>query len=160
MKAHHLIVDGYNLLHHDPGLQDLAGDQLMVEREKLIVRLSAVVGLVAERITVVFDGRDLPGDGPEREPSAVEVIFSPASQTADTVIERLAHRSAHPPGLLVVTSDRAERDTVSAAGGHTMNGTDFLELLDRTEAGLKRQAAATQRRVPVPRLGDFFPKSE
>ncbi|MCX6996157.1 MAG: NYN domain-containing protein [Kiritimatiellaeota bacterium] len=158
MKAQHVIVDGYNLLHHEPGSKGLATSQLMVEREKLIVRLSAVVGLLAERITVVFDGQDLPGEPPERELSAVEVIFSPVNQTADTVIERMAHRSAQPAGLLVVSSDHAERNTVSAIGVRTTSCTDFLELLRRTEAGLQRQATATHRRVPAPRLGDFFPK--
>lgn len=158
MQPQWLLVDGYSLLFHEPGRQPAGRGQLMVAREKLLIRLSAVVGLLAERITVVFDGRTLPGEPPEQEPAAVEVIFSPVDQTADTVIERLAHRSARPDSLLVITSDRAERTTVGAAGVRTMGCTDFLDLLRRTEAGLHRQTAAAQRRAPAPSLGDFFPK--
>ena len=158
MKPQHVIVDGYSLLYHEPRLKHPAAGQLQSAREQLIARLNAVAGLLADRITVVFDGRDLPGDQPEREPSVVEVIFSPAHQTADTMIERLAHHSVNPAGLLVITSDRAERDTVGAAGAHTMGCTEFLELLVQTEAELRRRAAAMHQRVPAPTLGDFFPK--
>ena len=159
MKAQRVIVDGYSLLYHEPRLKHPSAGQLQTAREQLIARLTAVAGLLADRITVVFDGRDLPGDQPEKAPSVVEVIFSPEHQTADTVIERLAHHSANPAGLLVITSDRAERDTVGAAGGQTMGCSEFLEVLARTEAELRRKEAAMHQRVPAPTLGDFFPKN-
>ena len=58
----------------------------------------------------------------------------------------------------MITSDRAERDTVGAAGARTMGGSEFLELLARTEAELRRRAAASRRRGPAATLGDFFPE--
>jgi len=75
------------------------------------------------RVTIVFDGN---GDGVSSEDVArsedVEVVFSPASMTADDVIEQLV--GAAPGGadqILVATGDRRERSTVEALGAETVS---------------------------------------
>jgi len=74
------------------------------------------------------------------------------------VIERLAHAAPRPEEILVVTSDRAERDTVDAAGALTLGCTDFLHALTTAENTLRRTASGLKHQAPHSVLGDFFPK--
>jgi len=141
-----LIIDGYNLIHRTgaPSLRgvgvphDLAGN-----RRHLIQLLEKTVGLLAERITVVFDGRSggaghSSGDGhssdmpDEQESPVVEVLFSPRDKTADTVIEQLVFQAGPSGGIVVVTSDRLERETAEGAGAETMACSVFLDQLKET----------------------------
>ncbi len=50
-------------------------------------------------------------------PSSVEVLFCSVDMTADAYIERTVGALSHPDRVLVVTSDRAERETVMGGGG-------------------------------------------
>ena len=189
-----LIIDGYNLIHrtgdrqpgsHQPGNcrdgaptlrlggrvreggvpRDLAG-----KRRRLIQLLEKTVGILAERITVVFDGRSggdghssgdgHSGGGPDKqESSVVEVLFSPRDKTADTVIEQLVFqagpmgKSATAGGIVVVTSDRLERETTEGAGAETMACSVFLDQLNETlariEQNLRARAAAQHPATPL-----------
>ena len=172
-----LIIDGYNLIHRtgapilrEAGLpHDLAG-----KRRRLIQLLEKTVGILAERITVVFDGRSggdgHSGDGPdEQESLVVEVLFSPGDKTADTVIEQLVFQAGTAGSsvcnavrstagrVVVVTSDRLERETTEAAGAETMACSVFLDQLNETLARIEqnlRSIGATQH--PTTPLGNPF----
>ena len=152
-----LIIDGNNLLYHDAELTRVASSDFEQARRRLAQKLDELAGsLNYDRVIVVFDGR---GAAVQAQPHSkfVEVLFSPANLTADSVIERLAHDAPDPSRITVVTSDRGERDTVEAAGGSTMSCSNFLELLERR----RREVAQTIRHFRQPgaggRLGDFFP---
>ena len=133
--------------------RDLAG-----KRRRLIQLLEKTVGILAERITVVFDGRSggdghssgdgHSGDGPdEQESLVVEVLFSPRDKTADTVIEQLVFQTGPVGRVVVVTSDRLERETTEAAGAETMACSVFLDQLNETLARIEqalRSRGATQ----------------
>ena len=151
MRARWIIIDGYSLMHRQgrPG-------NLMTARQQLVRKLEEVAGRLAERITVVFDGTGL-GGGEGYEASAIEIVFSPSDKTADTVIERMAHEVPDPAGILVVTSDRLERETAGAAGADTMSSGDFLDWCERTRSELSRQAGARRGKNFGSKLGDFFP---
>jgi len=172
-----LIIDGYNLIYrsgdHWSG-NYLSGaatprevgvpHDLAAKRRRLIQLMDKTVGILAERITVVFDGRSggdgHSGEGPnEQESSVVEVLFSPRDKTADTVIEQLVFQ-AGPAGkpatagrVVVVTSDRLERETTEAAGAETMACSVFLdqlkEALDRIEQDLRSRSAAHHPATPL-----------
>ena len=156
MKARRLLIDGYSLVHRDPRLT--SASSLMNIRRRLVQRLEGLLGEAADHITVVFDGRD--HFTPDREDAAsqVEIVFSPGHQTADTVIERMVQQSPRPDDILVVTSDRLERETVMAAGAHTMSCGEFLEWSENCERGMARRAAGARQSAPRATLGDFFPK--
>lgn len=159
MTARWIIIDGHSLLHHDPAFA-LTGPRAMQKaREQLVARLSALNATLAERITVVFDGAGFAGQRAPQPPGAIEVIYSTSAQTADSVIERLAHTAARPGEILVVTSDRAERETVDAAGAQTIGCTDFLSQLTDAENTLHRSSSNLKQRAPKSTLGDFFPKT-
>ncbi|MDP2991542.1 MAG: NYN domain-containing protein [Kiritimatiellota bacterium] len=158
-----LIIDGYNLIHRTgnhlaggPTLREVGMPRdLAGKRRHLIQLLEKTVGILAERITVVFDGHSSgdghSGDGPdEQESQVVEVLFSPRDKTADTVIEQLVFQAglAGRPAcnavrstagrVVVVTSDRLERETTDAAGAETMACSVFLDQLNETLARIEQ----------------------
>jgi predicted RNA-binding protein with PIN domain len=167
-----LIIDGYNLIHRTGHCRigdRSSGDRtdwlprdLDGKRRRLVQMLEKTVGILAERITVVFDGHS--GDGPdEQESSIVEVLFSPRDKTADTVIEQLvfqtglAGKSAIAGRIVVVTSDRLERETTEGAGAETMACSVFLDRLNETLVRIEqalRSRPASQR--PATPLGNPF----
>lgn len=89
------------------------------------------------RVTVVFDGR-----GDELvvvRPSAqvtLSVLHTPATLTADDVIEQLVAQSRDPASCIVATDDRAEQDTVMAAGAQTLSSRELAAWVGRAEARL------------------------
>jgi predicted RNA-binding protein with PIN domain len=108
---------------------------------------------MAPQTTVVFDGRTA-GQDPSLTAKHLEIFFSPGDLSADTVIERLAAKYPHPERMLVVTSDRAEADTVLSSGAQVMSSQEFIEQC-RADEG-----KSFSTRIPPgkePKLGDLFP---
>ena len=153
--AHHLLlVDGYCLLHRDPELARDLPRRLVPARQQLLRLVEQTFPLLADRATVVFDCRAR--TAPEPEPTfAVEVRYAAANETADTVIEHLVATSPRPGGILVVTSDHLEAQTVSAAGAEVMSCAEFL---DRARAGLPAFMLRRARAKGGTTLADFFPQ--
>ncbi|MFH0907354.1 MAG: NYN domain-containing protein [bacterium] len=157
MTYRKLIIDGYSLLHRDPELAPLLAGNLMTARQRLIQSVERIAGTLSDKTTIVFDGR-----GKEFplavDSTLVEIVFSPPDKTADTVIERLVHADTQPEEILVVTSDRGERETVTAAGAEVMSCAQFIDLSRRKDTETKHTARKMQQSRPKPTLGDFFPK--
>ncbi len=129
-----ILVDGFSLMHREAeSLAALNAGRAFEARRMLAARLDRVASALAERLTLVYDGRGGGGPAEEMGDLSIEVLFSPGHQTADTVIERLAASAPDPARVLVVTSDRLERETVTAAGIHTQGCGDFLRALEHAE---------------------------
>ena len=162
MQARWIIIDGYSLIHRRGRPGERPGN-LMTARQRLIRNLEEVAGSLAERITVVFDGAGSPKSkgeygGEGYESSIVEVLFSPSDKTADTLIERMVHEAPNSTGIMVVTSDRLERETTGAAGADTMSCGEFLAWCEQTQRELSRQAGGRYKKNSGSMLGDYFPK--
>jgi predicted RNA-binding protein with PIN domain len=154
MSLDWLIVDGYSLLYRERSRRPF-GKPAPLERDEFIRRLERMCGSLAERVTVVFDGRDAGGPD-EAYCGGVEVLYSPSSLTADSVIERLVHEHSGKTSIMVVTSDRRERETVEAAGVRTLSCGDFLDLCEEEERR-RNGRLAMSRRMPPLTLGERFP---
>lgn len=153
-----LIVDGFSLLHRMPEARALLeAGRFHPARRMLVNRLERAAGALADRVVVVFDGRGEGGPAEDFAKSAVDVRYSPAGTTADLVIERMVRESPNPERILVVTSDRQERDSVDAAGARHTGCGDFLDRLQGVETNLAESARATRRTAPPNPLGDWFP---
>ena len=155
MQARWIIIDGYSLMHRR-GRPGKRPGNLMIARQHLVRKLEEVAGSLAERITVVFDGTRQ-GGAEGYEAAAIEIVFSPSDKTADTIIERLVHEASDPAGILVVTSDRLERETTGAAGAETMSCGDFLDVCERARHDASRKTRASHGKPSGAKLGDFFP---
>ena len=157
MKAKVLLVDGYNVLrssdyysHLTEWAPDHTDDPFNAARQALISDVATFAGR-DYRATVVFDGGGNPLSTGEAENIAgIEVIFSPAGTSADSVIESLAHKAVEQGReVLLVTSDAATQWTalrgrltrMSAAGSaHEMHGIaeDLHDANSRPGQGGKR----------------------
>lgn len=152
-----LIIDGYSLLHRDPDAAAWIPDQFPLARRYLVRRLETLAGRLAERITLVFDGHTR-GPAEEFPDGPVEVVFTVAHGTADTLIENWVFHSPHPGHILVITSDRMEREAVDASGARSLGCGDFLSWCRELES------TSGYRRRPVPKepfhrsMGDAFPE--
>lgn len=153
MNPDWLIIDGYNLLHQTDALAWLVHSDLQSARHRLVRLVENTAHRMAQKTTIVFDGREAGSDDALTSP-LLEVFFSPGNLSADTVIERLVSRFEQPEMILVVTSDYAEQATVSSAGAQVMSSQEFLAQCEQDAR------KATGKRTPPgqePRLGDLFP---
>jgi predicted RNA-binding protein with PIN domain len=151
MDFDQLIIDGYNLMHQD---EALAGrrDDLPTARQRLVRRIEQAASGMANKITVVFDGREGGRDAALEAPH-LEVIFSPANRTADGVIEQLVHDAAKPERILVVTSDWIEQRLVSVFGASVISCREFLLRCEEPPSVPKKNKP-----MRGSTLGDFFPE--
>ena len=101
-------------------------------------------------ITVVFDGASTPQSfSPFPSTPEVEIIYSRPGQTADQLIERVAHRLSGYGEVLVVTDDFAERDTVVSVGGMFASCLGFIQTVESSLAELERDLEKLNRRERV-----------
>jgi predicted RNA-binding protein with PIN domain len=153
MQVEWLIIDGYNLLHQIDELAELIHTDIQTARHRLIRLVENTAHRLAPQTTIVFDGRAA-GSDPSLDSKHLEVCFSPANLSADTVIERLVTKYPAPENILVVTSDHAEHVTVSSAGAQVMSTQEFFA---RCEQDSRRSASKRTPPGKEPRLGDLFP---
>jgi len=153
MQCDWLIIDGYNLLHQVDEFAALLNRDLQGARHRLVRMVEEPGHAMAAQTTLVFDGREAGRDA-TLEAKHLEVFYSPGHLSADAVIERLVCRASCPEHILVVTSDRAERDTVSSAGAQTMSAEEFLAFCKAyADKPLSKRTPPGRE----PRLGDVFP---
>lgn len=126
-----LIVDGYNVLRSGSryqriALPDYTDDTFNVARERLLNDVIEYAGRNTHAV-IVFDGKDNRYSHGEAETiGGVRVIFSPAGQSADHVIEKLAHDARERNvETMVVSSDSAIQDTVFGDGVDRMSAEGF-----------------------------------
>ena len=127
-----LLVDGYNVLrsgnrYRDAFLHpDYTDDAFNAARERLINDVVSYAGLDYKAV-IVFDGADNQySTGEVQSIGGVRIMFSPAGQSADKVIEKLAHDARlRQVECLVVTSDATIQDTVFGFGIDRMSANGF-----------------------------------
>ena len=138
-----ILVDGYSLLHNWPELAPGKARHSAFARGELIRVLTQYGDAAGTPVTIVFDGAGAPAGTPKTTSTPeLEILYSKAGQTADDIIERVAHRMSAYGEVLVVTDDFAERDTVLSVGGMASNCLNFIrtveDTLDEQHRTLKR----------------------
>ncbi|MBT8042728.1 MAG: NYN domain-containing protein [Pontiella sp.] len=154
MQTEWLIIDGYNLLHQVPELARLLQTDLHLARHRLVRMTEKTAHRMAPQTTIVFDGRES-GRDDALSSSHLEIYYSSGKHTADTVIEQLVARFASPEKILVVTSDRAEADTVLGDGAQVMSSQEFMA---QCEIDSRKPASRHIRPGGKSKLGDHFPE--
>lgn len=126
-----LIIDGYNVLRSGSRYKAIAGpdytdDAFNRARETLINDVVSYAGHDRGAI-IVFDGaKNRFSTGEAEVIGGVRIMFSPSGQSADKVIEKLAHDARERNvETLVVTSDATIQDTVFGGGIDRMSANDF-----------------------------------
>ena len=127
-----LIVDGYNVIRNNDryaylGIDYESGEGWNKARETLINDAAQLAQEHYERCTVVFDAAGNPDStGAPVRKAGIDVVFSPAGVSADSVIERLAH-DARESGfeVVVVSSDFTIQATVFGGGVASLSSLAF-----------------------------------
>ena len=129
-----VLVDGYSLLHHWPELAPGRARHSFHARDALVAALTQYQDSSSTPVTLIFDGGGAPPDTPKNETAkdGIEVLFSKKGQTADQIIERVAHLMKPYGEVLAVTNDYAERETVISLGGSACSCENFLDMLNDT----------------------------
>ena len=126
-----LLVDGYNVLRSGSRYRQIAGpdytdDTFNTAREALINDVVNYAGRDWHAIVVFDGGRNEFSTGEAESVGGVRIMFSPAGQSADKVIEKLAHDARERQvETLVVTSDATIQDTVFGFGVDRMSANGF-----------------------------------
>ena len=122
----HLLIDGYNLIHKWPELRRALRHGSDAARNQLAEAIRIIHDFEGVRTTIVFDGRgeqvdiERPGQHP-----TFSFLFSPASMSADELIEQFTNKASNPESVWVVTGDNMVRETAGALGAHTLTPDDL-----------------------------------
>lgn len=128
MRPQYLLIDGHSIIFAWPELRLLHKRRTSLAREALIRQLRDFQDWSGTQVVVVFDGRG-PSVSHEAEPGEIQVFYSRAGQTADSIIERLASKYAERFRLIVATGDYLEQETASASGAETVSPEGLRDLL-------------------------------
>jgi predicted RNA-binding protein with PIN domain len=128
VKQRYLLVDGHSIIFSWPELRRLHDRRTSLAREALVRQLRDYQDWTGVHVVAVFDGRG-PTVSHEAQPGEIQIFYSRAGQTADSIIERLASKYAGRFRLLVATGDYLEQETASASGAETISPEGLRELL-------------------------------
>ena len=119
-----VIIDGYNLIGSDQGLQGA----LEYKRNWLVQQLQRYQKLKQFNLIVVFDGwRTGPAKESSEKSAGVSIIYSRLGEKADQVIIRIAREKGS--GAVVVSSDREIRSAVERGGAVAIYAAEFIRIL-------------------------------
>lgn len=153
MRPDWLIIDGYNLLHVVDELKALLNSDIQLARHRLVRLIEGTAHRMAPQTSIIFDGREA-GQDKALTSKHLEIYYSPGKHTADTIIERLVAKFPNPGKILVVTSDRAESDTVLSDGAQVMSSQEFFA---QCQVDSRKTIQKRMRPGGKPKLGDLFP---
>ena len=128
MRPQYLLVDGHSIIFAWPELRLLHERRTSLARDALIRQLRDFQDWSGTKVVVVFDGRGS-SVSHEAEPGEIQVFYSRAGQTADSIIERLASKYAERFRLIVATGDYLEQETTGASGAETVSPDGLRDLL-------------------------------
>jgi predicted RNA-binding protein with PIN domain len=129
MRAEYLIVDGHSVIFAWPELRQLHKRRTSLAREALTRKLRDFQDWTGTRVAVVFDGKGT-SVSEISDPGEVQIFYSRAGQTADSIIERLASKYGRSFRLLVATDDNLEQETASASGAECISAEALRWLLE------------------------------
>lgn len=129
MRAEYLIVDGHSVIFAWPELRKLHGRRTSLAREALTKKLRDYQDWTGTRVAVVFDGKGTTVSEIS-DPGEIQIFYSRAGQTADSIVERLASKYGRTFKLLVATDDVLEKETASASGAECISAEALRWLLE------------------------------
>ncbi|MBA2271179.1 MAG: NYN domain-containing protein [Verrucomicrobiota bacterium] len=133
MQPQYLIVDGHSVIFAWPELREMHQRRTALAREALVRKLRDYQDWTGVRVVVVFDGRGAAVDA-SADPGEIQIFYSRAGQTADSIVERLASKYGSEFRLLVATSDYLEQETAAACGAECISAEGLRGLLDEARS--------------------------
>lgn len=144
-KEEYLLVDGYNIIHAWPELNEHVDENMHGARMKLLDILCNYQGIRKCQIIVVFDAYRLLGHPEEViDYHNIHVVYTKEAQTADQYIEKFAHDNQKKYDITVATSDGLQQIIIRGAGCSLLSARDLKEEIDRVNDKLKNEFIETQ----------------
>jgi len=128
VRLDYLIVDGHSVIFAWPELRELHQRRTSLAREALTKKLRDYQDWTGVRTVVVFDGKGSK-ISEESEPGEIQIFYSRAGQSADSVVERLVSKYASQFRVTVATDDYLEEQTASAFGADCISTGGLRGLL-------------------------------
>ncbi len=128
-----LIVDGYNVIHGDDELEQLAKIKLEEARERLIHLLASYGGFKGIDIILVFDAYKHDSHFDRKVMMGkMTIIYTEKNKTADSYIEKLVFDLPRLYNVQVVTSDYTLQRMVLANGAIRIAARELMEEMRAT----------------------------
>lgn len=134
------LIDGYNLLHAQPQLDEIAKDDLFSARNKTIEMVADFAGYVNATCILVFDAYLRSNQkATVIEHDNITIVYTKEKQTADTYIELKAKELQDRYKVNVVTSDGLEQLRVISSGSTRISSREFIQRYNNFQKNLKKQ---------------------
>ena len=134
----YILVDGYNIIYSWDRLKKLADKSLDLARSELVNIMANYRGFMQCELIVVFDAYRVKGDHREvEEHSGISVVYTKEAETADTYIERTAHKLSKDHRVRVATSDRLEQVIILGGGAMRVSAHEFELEVQAAEKAVK-----------------------
>ena len=139
-KREHFILDGYNIIHSWPELQELT-NELKNARDRLVDLMLEYGAYEHYDITIVFDALFTTDEAHEEKLNPhFTVVYTEQGATADSYIERLAYELVRRDFVVhVVTSDGAEQSVILGAGAYRLPTSEFRRMVKRSKEKLRER---------------------
>lgn len=127
------LVDGYNIIHAWPELNEMKNFSLDHARDKLVEIMANFAAFTGSRIKVVFDAHLVKsGTGGSEIINGVEVLYTEEGETADGLIERQVGEIVKHATAYVVTYDWDEQRIIFGRGAYRITPRELLNLVLKT----------------------------
>lgn len=124
-----LIVDGYNIIHAIPELENELDKSLMSARRALtgaLLRYQAFERSI-RRIYVAYDSKD--GTGDIEDTGLVKNIYAPKASSADNEIVKMLKSAGNPRKIAVLSKDNFVVNHARAMGADILSVNEFLKKI-------------------------------
>ena len=135
----YLLVDGHSIIFAWPELRKIHSRRSGAGRDELIRRLTQYQDASGVHVVVVFDGRGAERMNEATEPGGIQILYSGAGITADTIVEQLCARYGQEHELTVATDDHMEQQTALTFGASAISSDVLRQLLEDAGADLQKR---------------------
>ncbi|MCD8036461.1 MAG: NYN domain-containing protein [Clostridiales bacterium] len=133
-----LIVDGYNIIHAWPELEDLTSVSLESARVKLMDILCNYQGVSGETVILVFDGYLVKGStGTVMQYNNIYVVYTKEAETADHYIERTVTKIPKEYRVKVATNDGLEQAIIMGKGATRITARELKMIINEEEKNIR-----------------------
>lgn len=145
-----LVVDGYNVIYKSARYlarmdETAEGDPFEQARDLLVADVAAYAKGRYEPVVVFDAAGNVSPERPALSKAGVRMVFSPAGESADTVIERLVTEARlTPKAVTVVTSDNTIRATVGGVPVTRISSDVLVTNMDALAVEYERENAERQ----------------
>lgn len=128
-----LVIDGYNIIHAIPEIEELLDESLEAARIGLIRLLIEFRDSRKDAgcICIVFDGKSEKADEETMVSEGITAIYTNSGKDADNKILEIIRESAHPGAITVVSDDNFLYNNTRSLGARIKTVEEFRRMFSR-----------------------------